>query len=168
MKELGSGRGDQGGASIWGLGELEWPTRIEGGGQGRRWKKIDGTASRGPSTGLREGAHSAVVRGIDGLHATLRNGSMGRRWVDDGDWGRGWWCGWLAGAAWRRRRMGKVETSTGGVVSWRGDGRQRIRRGTPVCGGVERDVVVVVVVVVLGLLGEGWQRRRGEGVVGGN
>ena len=63
--------------------------------------------------------------------------------------------------------MGKVETSTGGIVSWRGDGRQRIRRGTPVCGGVERDVVVVVV-VVLGLLGEGWQRRRGEGVVGGN
>ena len=166
MKELGSERGDRGGASIWGLGELDWSARIEGGWQGRMGRKIDGAAGRGPPIGLREGAESAVVRGVDGLDTTLRNGSMGRRWVDDRGWGWGWGCGWLAGAAWRRGRVGKVETGAGGVVSWRGDGRQGMRRGTPVCGGVERDVVVVV--VVLELLGEGWEGRGGEGVVGGH
>jgi len=154
MKELGSERGDEGGASVWGLCELEWPARIEGGGQGRRGRKIDGAANRGPSTGLREGAHSAVVRGVGGLDATLRNGSMGRRRVDDG--------GWLGVPAWGWGRMDKVETGAGGVVRGRGDGGQGIRRGTPVGGGVERDVVVVE------FLGERGQGRGREGVVGGS
>jgi len=137
------------------LGEFEWPARIEGGGQGRRGRKINGAADRRPSTRLREGAHSAVVRGVDGLDASLRNSSMGRRWVDDGG------CRWLTVTARGWRGMGKVETGTGSVVSWGGDGRKRIGRGTPGSGSVQRDVVVVE------LLGEGGQGRGGEGVVGG-